>query len=135
MRQKFAILVATTIALISACAPATQFEDHTGHITVENQVVNVSSGIITMSVRNHHDESVTLIRATTKVADKVVLMPKSSGLEIPGNSALLLVLKTHYLLLKGIHSPLIAGSEIKVTLEFSDGHLVNVLVPVKLLLH
>ena len=135
MRQKFAIFVATTVALISACAPVTEIEDHTGHIKVKNQVVSVNTGILTLSVRNHHDESVTLIRATTKVADKVVLMPKSSGLEIPGNSTSLLALKTHYFLLKGIHSPLIAGSEIKVTLEFSDGHLVNVLVPVKLLLH
>jgi len=135
MRIKFAILFSIFFTFISACAPVTEIEDHTGHITVKNQVVSVNTGIITLSVRNHHDESVTLIRATTKVADKVVLMPKSSGLEIPGNSTSLLALKTHYFLLKGIHSPLIAGSEIKVTLEFSDGHFVKVLVPVKLLLH
>ena len=133
MRQKFAILVATTIALISACAPATQFEDHTGHITVENQVVNVETGFVFMEITNNHDEAVTLTGATTRVADSVVLAPTSDGIEIAGNKTLKLVESGHHLKLVGLKKNLSAGSEITITLAFSDGHAVDVLIPVKVI--
>ena len=125
MFSKFAVVISSIALLISSCAaPTDEVEDHTGHITVENQVLLVDT--------NNHDERVTLTDATSEVADSIKLAPNGDGIEIAGGETLVLAENSEYLQLTGLDKSLIAGSEITVTLGFSDGHAVEVLVPVKI---
>jgi len=132
MRIRFAGLLTLIIAVISACAPATEFEDHTGHITVENQVAISDSGYVFMFITNNHDEPVTLTSATSDAADSIEFNLPTSGLEIPGGKTLDLSSAGNFLKLINPKKELIPGSQITITLAFSDGHTVDVLTPVKI---
>ncbi len=148
MKKKIFVLL-TVLALATACAPTEQLEDHTGHITVENAYVRATDemsemmGMLMtgafMELTNNHEESVTLIGGSCDCAETVeihevvagVMQPKEGGLAIAGGATETLKPGGNHVMLIGLDKDLVAGTEVTFTLEFSDGHTVEVTAPVK----
>lgn len=148
MKNKIIALFAV-LALATACAPTEQLEDHTGHITVANAYVRATDEMSVMmdtlmtgafmEITNNHDEPVTLVGGTCDCAESVeihevvggVMQPKEGGLTIAGGATETLKPGGNHVMLIGLDKDLVAGTEVTFTLEFSDGHLVEVTAPVK----
>ena len=148
MRNKLLALFAI-LTFTAACAPVEQVEDHTGHITVKNAYVRATDDMSEMmgmlmtgafmEITNNHDEPVTLVGGTCDCAEKVeihevvggVMQPKEGGLTIAGGATETLKPGGNHVMLIGLDGDLIAGTELTFTLEFSDGHSVEVTAPVK----
>ena len=148
MKNKI-IAVFAVLALATACAPTEQLEDHTGHITVANAYVRATDEMSVMidtlmtgafmEITNNHDEPVTLVGGTCDCAESVeihevvggVMQPKEGGLTIAGGATETLKPGGNHVMLIGLDKDLVAGTEVTFTLEFSDGHLVEVTAPVK----
>ncbi len=148
MKKKIFVLL-TVLGLATACAPTEQLEDHTGHITVENAYVRATDemsemmGMLMtgafMELTNNHEESVTLIGGSCDCAETVeihevvggVMQPKEGGLAIAGGATETLKPGGNHVMLIGLDKDLVAGTEVTFTLEFSDGHTVEVTAPVK----
>ncbi len=148
MKKKIFVLL-TVLGLATACAPTEQLEDHTGHITIENAYVRATDemsemmGMLMtgafMELTNNHEESVTLIGGSCDCAETVeihevvggVMQPKEGGLAIAGGATETLKPGGNHVMLIGLDKDLVAGTEVTFTLEFSDGHTVEVTAPVK----
>ena len=59
------------------------------------------------------------------------MQPKEGGLTIAGGATETLKPGGNHVMLIGLDKDLVAGTEVTFTLEFSDGHLVEVTAPVK----
>ncbi len=148
MKKKLLALFAV-LTLATACAPTEQVEDHTGHITVANAYVRATDEMSVMmdtlmtgtfmEITNNHDEPVTLVGGKCDCAEAVeihevvggVMQPKEGGLEIAGGATETLKPGGNHVMLIGLDGDLIAGTEVTFTLEFSDGHEVEVTAPIK----
>jgi copper(I)-binding protein len=148
MKKKIFVLL-TVLGLATACAPTEQLEDHTGHITIENAYVRATDemsemmGMLMtgafMELTNNHEESVTLIGGSCDCAETVeihevvggAMQPKEGGLAIAGGATETLRPGGNHVMLIGLDKNLVAGTEVTFTLEFSDGHTVEVTAPVK----
>jgi copper(I)-binding protein len=148
MKKKIFVLL-TVLGLATACAPTEQLEDHTDHITIENAYVRATDemsemmGMLMtgafMELTNNHEESVTLIGGSCDCAETVeihevvggVMQPKEGGLAIAGGATETLKPGGNHVMLIGLDKDLVAGTEVTFTLEFSDGHTVEVTAPVK----
>ena len=148
MKKKIFVLLAV-LGLATACAPTEQLEDHTDHITIENAYVRATDemsemmGMLMtgafMELTNNHEESVTLIGGSCDCAETVeihevvggVMQPKEGGLAIAGGATETLKPGGNHVMLIGLDKDLVAGTEVTFTLEFSDGHTVEVTAPVK----
>jgi copper(I)-binding protein len=148
MKKKIFVLL-TVLGLATACAPTEQLEDHTDHITIENAYVRATDemsemmGMLMtgafMELTNNHEESVTLVGGSCDCAETVeihevvggVMQPKEGGLAIAGGATETLKPGGNHVMLIGLDKDLVAGTEVTFTLEFSDGHTVEVTAPVK----
>lgn len=148
MKKKIFVLL-TVLGLATSCAPTEQLEDHTDHITIENAYVRATDemsemmGMLMtgafMELTNNHEESVTLIGGSCDCAETVeihevvggVMQPKEGGLAIAGGATETLKPGGNHVMLIGLDKDLVAGTEVTFTLEFSDGHTVEVTAPVK----
>ncbi|MEN9692915.1 MAG: hypothetical protein RLZZ330_559 [Actinomycetota bacterium] len=150
MKNKL-IAIFAVLTMATACAPTEQAqpEDHTDHITVENAYVRATDEMSVMmdtlmtgvffDITNNHDEPVTLIGGGCQCADSVeihevvggVMQPKEGGLTIAGGATETLKPGGNHVMFIGLYEELIAGDEVTFLLEFSDGHVVEVTAPVK----
>ncbi len=148
MKKKLFAMFAV-LSLATACAPTEQLEDHTDHITVANAYVRATDEMSVMmdtlmtgafmELTNNHDEPVTLVGGTCDCAEAVeihevvggVMQLKEGGLEIAGGATETLKPGGNHVMLIGLDADLVAGTEVTFTLEFSDGHTVEVTAPVK----
>jgi copper(I)-binding protein len=149
MKKVFAAIAAAV--LLSACAPTEAApEDHTDHITVANAYVRATDEMSVgmdgtlmtgafMELTNNHDDEVTLTGGSCSCAKMVqvhevvsgVMQQKDGGLTIAGKGTEALKPGGNHLMFMGLSHELKAGDEITFTLEFSDGHSVEVTAPVK----
>lgn len=148
MKKKLLALFAV-LSLATACAPTEQAIDHTDHITVKNAYVRATDDMSEMmgmlmtgafmELTNNHDESVTLVGGTCDCAETIeihevvggVMQPKVGGLTIAGGATETLKPGGNHVMLIGMDGDLVAGTEVTFTLDFSDGHSVEVTAPVK----
>lgn len=148
MKNKI-IAAFAVLTFLTACAPTEQLEDHTGHITVENAYIRATDEMSVMmgtlmtgafmEITNNHDEPVTLTGGTCDCAESVeihevvggVMQPKEGGLTIAGGATETLKPGGNHVMFIGLSKDLVAGDEVTFTLEFSDGHTVEVTAPVK----
>ncbi|WAL69295.1 copper chaperone PCu(A)C [Amycolatopsis cynarae] len=96
-----------------------------------------------MNLRNSGGSAVTVISATTDVADKVeihetvnspsgmAMQPKQGGLPIPAGASVTLKPGGDHIMLMGLKRTLAAGDEVKLTLTFDHGDPLTVTAPVK----
>ena len=149
MKKKIFVLLAL-LGLATACAPTEQLEDHTGHITIENAYVRATDemsemmGMLMtgafMGLTNNHEEAVTLVGGSCDCAETVeihevvggVMRPKEGGVTIEGGATAVLKPGGNHVMLMGLSHELKPGDELTFTLEFSDGHTVEVTAPVKI---
>lgn len=148
MKNKFIALLGV-LAFLTACAPTETLEDHTDHITVENAYIRATDDMsemmgmlmtgVFMELTNNHEDPVTLTGGTCDCAEAVeihevvdgVMQPKEGGLTINGGDTQTLKPGGNHVMFIGLSEELIAGDEITFTLDFSDGHSVEVTAPVK----
>jgi copper(I)-binding protein len=146
--RRFSLFLAATALALTSCSsptpsPTAEVEDHRGHITVTNAYVVVAkAGESTeafMTVRNNHDDPVTLTGSTAKFAETSTTAdcsqstptPHKKGVGINGGEVAELKPNGDCLLFQGLRENLIVGDEVIFTLTFSDGHSVEVTAPVK----
>ncbi len=148
--KKIALLALATI-FVSACAPTEpEIEDHTGHIVVTNAYVRATDEMSVgmdgtlmtgafMEIKNNHDDPITLVGGSSVSAKAVeihevvagVMRPKEGGIVIEGGATATLKPGGNHVMLMSLSHELKPGDEITFTLEFSDGHTVEVTAPVK----
>jgi hypothetical protein len=148
--KKSMLATAMAVALtLSACGGA-EITDHTDHITVANAYVRATDAMSEMGgvlmtgvffeITNNHDEDVVLVGGSAEFAEKVevhevvngLMRLKAGGLNIAGGQKEILKPGGNHVMLIGLSEPLVAGDEVTFTLEFSDGHSVDVTAPVKI---
>jgi copper(I)-binding protein len=92
-----------------------------------------------MTIMNHSGADVTLIGGSSPVAGIVeihevvngVMVPMSAGLVIPANGQVELRMGGYHVMLLELNTTLVAGDEVEVTLEFSNGENTTYTAPVK----
>jgi copper(I)-binding protein len=149
--MKKGMLATALVALLSltACGGA-EITDHTDHITVANAYVRATDEMSEMDgvlmtgvffeITNSHDEDVVLVGGSSTIAEKVevhevvngLMRMKAGGLSIAGGQTEILKPGGNHVMLIGLSEALVAGDEVTFTLEFSDGHSVDVTAPVKI---
>ncbi|MEY4322564.1 MAG: putative secreted protein [Actinomycetota bacterium] len=150
--MKKIVLLALATLFVAACAPTEpEIEDHTNHIVVTNAFVRATDDMSVgtdgtlmtgafMEIKNNHDDPVTLIGGSSISAKKVeihevvggVMRPKEGGVTIEGGATAVLKPGGNHVMLMGLSHELKPGDELTFTLEFSDGHTVEVTAPVKI---
>lgn len=134
---------------LTACGGA-EITDHSDHITVANAYVRATDAMSEMGgvlmtgvffeITNNHDEDVVLVGGSAAGVETVevhevvngLMRLKPGGLNIAGGQTEILKPGGNHVMLIGLDGALIAGDEITFTLEFSDGHSVDVTAPVKI---
>lgn len=149
--MKKGMLATALVAILSltACGGA-EITDHTDHITVANAYVRATDEMSEMGgvlmtgvffeITNNHDEDVVLVGGSSDISEKVevhevvngMMRMKAGGLNIAGGQTEILKPGGNHVMLIGLTEPLVAGDEVTFTLEFSDGHSVDVTAPVKI---
>lgn len=92
-----------------------------------------------MTIKNSSGSEVTLTGGTSPVAGKIEIhevkdgqmVPLAGGLKIPANGEVTLRMGGYHVMLMDLTGPLAAGSEVEMTLDFSDGEKLPVKAPVK----
>ena len=92
-----------------------------------------------MTIMNHSSEDVTLVGGSSPVAGIVEIhevingemVPMSGGLVVPANSQVELRMGGYHVMLLELNKALVAGDEVEVTLEFSNGETTTYTAPVK----
>ena len=92
-----------------------------------------------MTIMNHSSEDVTLIGGSSPVAGIVEIhevingemVPMSGGLVVPANGQVELRMGGYHVMLLELNKALVAGDEVEVTLEFSNGETTTYTAPVK----
>jgi len=92
-----------------------------------------------MTIMNHSGDDVTLIGGSSPVAGIVEIhevingemVPMSGGLVIPANGQVELRMGGYHVMLLELDHSLLAGEEVEVTLEFSNGEKTTYTAPVK----
>ena len=142
-------VLATLLSGLSACGSS----ENTGpSITISDPVVravdamspaNKATGKFMtgsfMTISNSSDKDVTLIGGTSESAGIIeihevidgAMMPMSDGLVIPAGGEVKLRMGGYHVMLMELASKLVAGDEVTVTLEFSNGDQVPYTAPVK----
>ena len=106
-------------------------------------VVNETSGKAMtgsfMTIMNHSGDDVTLVGGSSPAAGIVEIhevidgemVPMSGGLVIPANGQVELRMGGYHVMLLELNKTLVAGDEVEVTLEFSNGQKTTYTAPVK----
>ena len=92
-----------------------------------------------MTIMNHSSEDVTLVGGSSPVAGIVEIhevingemVPMSGGLVVPANGQVELRMGGSHVMLLELNKALVAGDEVEVTLEFSNGETTTYTAPVK----
>lgn len=92
-----------------------------------------------MTLTNSSDEDVTLIGGSSSVAGIIEIhevidgqmVAMDSGLVIPANGTVELRMGGYHVMLMELNKTLVAGDEVEVTLEFSNGETLTYTAPVK----
>jgi len=92
-----------------------------------------------MTISNTSSEDVTLIGGSSPVAGIVEIhevidgkmVPMAGGLTIPANGSVELRMGGYHVMLLELSQSLVAGDEVEVTLEFSNGEKLTYTAPVK----
>ena len=90
-----------------------------------------------MTVANSGAEDVTLTGGTSPVAGKIEIhevvdgkmQPLGGGLVIPAGGSVKLKMGGYHVMLMDLEGPLASGTEVPVTLEFSNGEKVEIIAP------
>lgn len=101
---------------------------------------NVSSAY--MNIVNNADEAIVLVGASGKISDRIEIhqhlmedgmmkMRQVDSLVIAANNQVILQPSGYHLMIFNLVKPLAVGSDITVTLQFSDGKNVDVALPVQ----
>jgi len=130
-----------SLALTGACALAQ------ADIVVEDAYVRApppggAAGSAYMKLRNTADAEVALVGAASNAAGKVTLhdtmdhgdmlhMMSISSLNVPAKGELLLKSGGAHLMLEELSAELVPGSEVELSLQFSDGSTVSLQAPVR----
>ena len=94
-----------------------------------------------MTIANSSDEDITLTGGSSDVAGIIeihevidgAMVPMANGLVIPANGEVKLRMGGYHVMLMELSSKLVAGDEVSVTLEFSNGDTVDYTAPVKMI--
>ena len=100
------------------------------------------NGAAYLTLSNHGDTSITLVAASSSVADRLEFhatkhhgdtasMHSMDGIEIPPHRDIALEPGGMHLMLIGLTTPLHEGTQFTVTLTFDDGFELEVLIPVQ----
>jgi copper(I)-binding protein len=92
-----------------------------------------------MTIMNHSGDDVTLVGGSSPVAGIVEIhevingemVPMSGGLVVPANGQVELRMGGYHVMLLELNETLVAGDEVEVTLEFSNGEKTTYTAPVK----
>ena len=96
-------------------------------ITIKNSTsgeLSIASGASTVAARVEFHEMV-------MQNGKMVMQPKKSGIKVPAGGTTVLKPGGDHIMLMGLKQPLAVGSEVTVTLTFSNGTTKTVTAPVK----
>jgi copper(I)-binding protein len=92
-----------------------------------------------MTLTNSSDEDVTLVGGSSSVAGIIEIhevidgqmVAMDGGLVIPANGTVELRMGGYHVMLMELNKNLVAGDEVEVTLEFSNGETLTYTAPVK----
>ena len=92
-----------------------------------------------MTIANSSDEDITLVGGTSDAAGIIeihevidgAMIAMANGLVIPANGEVKLRMGGYHVMLMELTDELVAGDEVEVTLEFSNGEKVDYTAPVK----
>ncbi|MEY3407171.1 MAG: hypothetical protein RL038_232 [Actinomycetota bacterium] len=146
--KKLIAAAAAVLLTLTACAEEEAEWQFEGAIEVTNSYVRATDGMTGMEammtgafmdIKNNSDEDVSLIAATSEAAGVVeihevvdgVMRQKEGGIFIAAGETQVLKPGGNHVMLMELAAPLIAGAEVRFTLEFSNGELVEVLAPIK----
>lgn len=102
----------------------------------------VSNGAAFMTLHNSSDQPVSLLQVSTPVAaspelhqniekDGMMQMRQVKALEVPAGGNLQLQPGGYHVMLMGLKGPLKEGGEVMMTLNFSDGQSLHLMLPVQ----
>ena len=147
MKKIFAALAALAITLTGCSAAA---EENSGPAVVTangyaraTDMMSEMNGMLMtgvfMDITNNSGSDLTLIGGSTAIAERLevhevvagVMRKKEGGLTIAAGQTQMLKPGGNHIMLVGLNGQLAAGTEVSLTLEFSNGDKVDVTVPVK----
>lgn len=147
--KKLIAAAAVAILSLAGCAEDESQIQFEGAIEVTNAYVRATDDMSEMmgmlmtgafmDIKNNSDEDVTLVAGTAEVAGVVeihevvdgVMRKKEGGVMIPAGGTHTLKPGGDHVMLMDLSGQLEAGTEVRFTLEFSNGEVIEVLAPVK----
>lgn len=147
--KKFIAAAAIALLTLAGCAEDEAEWQFEGAIEVTNAYVRATDemsemmGMLMtgafMDIKNNSDEDVTLVAGTAEIAEVVeihevvdgVMRQKEGGVMIPAGGTHMLKPGGDHVMLMDLTGELEPGTEVRFTLEFSNGEIVEVLAPVK----
>lgn len=144
MKKMFFAAIAAVL-LLSGCSAS----EAAGEITVSNAYVRATDAMSEMDgmlmtgafmeITNGTGEEVKLVGGSSPAAMKVeihevvggMMRPIDGGLVLPVDNTQVLKPGGNHVMLMGLMEGLVAGDEVELTLEFSNGDSMTLMIPVK----
>lgn len=142
MIRRLIVSAAILGALLSGCANGGQAASDQASVVVLNAYVRATDEPMTgafMIIQNASDEAVSLVSATADISGMVeihevvngMMQKKEGGIAIPAGAEAELKPGGDHIMMMGLSGPVDVGSEVALSLTFSDGTVIDVLAPVK----
>lgn len=122
------------VSVIAVTDPVTRSTDDMSPVSESSGKLMTGSF---MTIANSGAEDVTLTGGTSSMAGKIeihevvdgMMQPMAGGLVIPAGGSVKLKMGGYHVMLMDLEGPLAAGTDVPITLEFSNGETVDIVAP------
>lgn len=121
-------------SVITVTEPVTRSTDDMSPVSEKSGKLMTGSF---MTVANSGTDDVTLVGGTSPMAGAIeihevvdgMMQPMSGGLVIPAGGSVKLKMGGYHVMLMDLEGPLASGTDVPITLEFSNGEKVDIVAP------
>lgn len=131
-----AVSTVRVASVISVTEPVTRSTDDMSPVSEKSGKLMTGSF---MTVSNSGAEDVTLVGGTSAMAGAIeihevvdgMMQPMSGGLVVPAGGSVKLKMGGYHVMLMDLEGPLAPGTDVPITLEFSNGETVDIVAPAR----